>query len=230
MNKKNRSLVSSNVDILLQSELNSLILCSPAGLGKTTLIMKTMREKGFVEGEDFLYYNSLFTPLAFFQTLDEVNGLNKPKILILDDVETLLDNKEIINLLKSATWNSGNNRQVNYMTTSRKVQNTTIYFEGKIIILVNALPDKNPMFRAISDRSLFFEFQLNQAEILDIMKEEMVKKPFQGLSQEDKMKVFNFVKSNVRNDTELSFRTLIKAFNNYLYAPRCWKELTIKSL
>lgn len=229
--KRAYSLVNANLKILSESDMSAMVVLSPAGLGKTTLVFKAMEKEGYRQGEHFLYYNSYFTPLAFYQTLAETTELKKPKILILDDVETILKDKKIINLLKSATWeNEKHKRVVNYVSTSTKVKDTQINFDGKIILLVNETPDGNPMFKAIVDRVLFCELNFSQQEILELMSDEIVKQEYQGLSFDKRQKIFHFIKSNVNPDTTLSFRTLIKAYNNFIYAPNHWQELTKQSL
>lgn len=224
-------LVGGNINILLKSDMSALTLLSPAGLGKTTLIMKAMKDRGYKEGEHYLYFNSYFTPLAFYQTLIETQELpGKPKILILDDVETILKNRDIINLLKAATWDSGHGRQVNYVSTSAKVKQKNLNFTGKIILLINETPESNPMFKAIVDRVLFCELTFSQKDILDLMGEEIIKQPYQTLDFAGRKKVFDFIKKNIKPETELSFRVLIKAFDFMLYTPNSWQSMVLPLL
>lgn len=224
-------LIKANFNILTKSDMSSLVVLSPAGLGKTTLVLRTMKELNYKEGEDFLYFNSYFTPLAFYQTLIETQELSgKRKILILDDVETILKNRDIINLLKSATWDSGHGRSVNYVSTSNKVKQKTLNFTGKIILLINETPESNPMFKAIVDRVLFCELFFTQKDILNLMEEEIIKQPYQNLDFQRRKKVFEFIKKNVKPELELSFRVLIKAFNFALYSPQHWQDLTLQLL
>ena len=229
--KKSYGLIKANLNILMESDMSAMVVLSPAGLGKTTLIMNTLKERGLQEGIHYQYYNSYFTPLAFYRALQGVNELNRPNLMILDDTEAILRDKNIINLLKAATWaTEGQKRTVCYNSTSSKVSNPICDFKGKIIILINESPESNPMFNAIVDRVLFCELQFTQDEILDLMRDEIVKKPFRTLDENKRMMIFNFIKKNVGKETELSFRILIKAYNNYLFAPSQWQELTLQLL
>ena len=225
--QKAYSMVNANLNILLGSDMNGLVLLSAAGLGKTTLVFKAMETLKYRQGEHFSYFNSFFTPLAFFQTLASTIELKKPKILILDDVEMILKDKNIITLLKSATWeNEKNRRVVNYTSTSVKVKETSINFDGKIIILINETPDSNPMFKAITDRMLFCELSFSQKEILDLMADEIIQKSYQNLDFGRRKMVLDFIKKNIQPNSDLSFRTLIKAYNFLLYSSNHWRELT----
>lgn len=226
--KKSYNLIRSNLQILQKSEMNCLIILSKAGLGKTTLVLRTMKDKGYQQDKHYAYYNSFFTPLAFFQTLETTTELKMPQILILDDVELILKDKNIINLLKGATWQSSeqDRRTITYSTTSTKVKNTRIDFTGKIILLLNEIPDKNPMFNAIMDRSLFVKLKFSNQEILELMEKEIIPKDYQTIKLPQRLKVFKFIRKHTTNNTDLSFRVLIKAYNYYMHAPANWQELT----
>ena len=229
--KKHYGLIKANLNILLESDISAMTVLSPAGLGKTTMIINSLRERKFNEGINYLYYNSYFTPLAFYRTLQETNELNRPNLLILDDTETMLKDKNIINLMKAATWqNAGEKRIVNYMSTSSKVKDPTCNFTGKIVILINETPDSNPMFNAIVDRMLFCELNFSQAEILELMREEIVPQPYKTLSESKRVLIYKFIRKNVAPEAPLSFRTLIKTYNHYLFAPNQWQELTLNLL
>jgi len=228
--KKAYNLVNSNLEILQKSDMNCMIVLSKAGLGKTTMVLETMKQKGCQLGDHYLYFNSYFTPLAFYQALVETTKLKAPQILILDDVELILKDKNIINLLKAATWQSGHDRIVCYSTTSKKVKETKINFTGKIILLLNEIPPKNPMFNAILDRSLFVGLEFNNQQILELMENEIVPKNYKNLSFQQRQKVFNYIKKITTSTTDLSFRTLIKAYNYFMFSPHNWQELVRKTL
>ena len=230
--QKSYQLVTANLQVLMNSELNCLVLLSPAGLGKTTAILSAVKQLGLQKDVHFGYYNSYFTPLSFYQTLIKATELQKPRLLILDDVELILKDKTIINLLKAATWeNEKGFRTVNYNSTHASVKNhQSINFDGKIILLLNEIPEENAMFRAILDRVLFTQLVFSRDEIFSLMKDEILPKDYKGLSLQKKQKAIDFIRRNASEDTKLSFRTLIKVFNNMLYAPDKWQELTLPML
>lgn len=228
INQKAYKLVYSNLEILKKSDMNCLIILSKAGLGKTTLVMKATKDQNLEQGKHFIYRNSYFTPLSFYQTLAEANDLKSPNLLVLDDTELILSDKNIINLLKSATWNNdGQKRVITYNSNSYLVKEIPeIDFKGKIIMLINEIPQDNAMLNAIKDRSLFVELRFSQNEILNLMKEEIVPKPYKDLNQQKRIKVWEYLKKHCHKNSDISFRTLIKAYNNYLYSPNNWQELT----
>ena len=230
--QKSYQLVTANLQVLMNSEMNCLVLLSPAGLGKTTAILSAVKQLGLQKDVHFGYYNSYFTPLSFYQTLIKATELQKPRLLILDDVELILKDKTIINLLKAATWeNEKGYRTVNYNSTHHSVKaHQSINFDGKIILLLNEIPEENAMFRAILDRVLFTQLVFSRDEIFSLMKDEILPKDYKGLSLQKKQKAIDFIRRHASQDTKLSFRTLIKVFNNMLYAPDKWIELSLPIL
>lgn len=218
------------MNILMKSDINCMIVLSKQGIGKTTFVFEQMKERGLIEDKHYLYYNSYFTPLSFYKALEETTKLEGNQILILDDVEAILKNTNIINMLKSSTWeNSYHQRVVNYNTTSSKVENQFLNFNGKIIILINEIPKKSPVFKAVIDRSLFVKLEFNNQQILDYMKE-VIKKEYKEISYHKRKIVFDFIKQNTTDKTDLSLRTLIKGYNAFMYSPHNFKDLILMSL
>ena len=226
------SLIQANLKILLESDNAALIILSKCGLGKTTFVFNAVKERKLQLSKHWLYYNSYFTPLAFYQTLGQTSALQIPRLLVLDDVELILRNKQTLNLLKSATWeNEKGKRIVNYVSNSYLVKELpAINFNGKIILLLNELPPDNPILQALKDRVLFVELNFTNQQILELMKEEILPQEFKGLEFIKKKKVFDFIAKQTTPDTNLSFRTLIKAFNFYLYSPTAWQEMVWEML
>ncbi|MCD6429374.1 hypothetical protein J7L09_01630, partial [bacterium] len=98
-------------------------------------------------------------------------------------------------------------------------------FQGRIIFLLNEFPQNNEILRAVKDRGFYYEIKLTNNEILQFMAQEIVPKDFKGLTKQKREKIFNYLKSKVHENTDLSLRTLIKCFQIYLSNPRNWKEL-----
>jgi len=231
MNKKTNNLVRHNLEILLKSDLSLMCVLSKAGLGKTTTVTTACKDLNLTKGSEYLYTNSYYTPLAFYLKLDQVNDLNKPNLLILDDVELMLQNKATINLLKSATWTNDNARIVNYHSTSKLVADKPeIDFKGKIVMLINEIPANNPMLQAIIDRSIFVHLEFNNDQIIQLMRSNILPKDYAGIPYAKRKKVLDLIAKNTTDTTNLSFRTLIKGYNNIKYSPNNWQELTLQIL
>lgn len=205
---------------------NLLIIVSKAGYGKTTMVLEAM--KSLPEGS-YLYVNNYITPPEFYALLEATEKLQPPKILILDDIEYSLQNKQFQGLLKSATWEAGERKErvVNYLSNFYKTKDLpAIKFSGKIILLLNEIPKKQNILKAVLDRSLFYEIKMNNKEIIEAMGQ-IVKKPFETLSFKDRMKVWDFIRTHTTSKDNISFRTLILGFKCYLYSRYSWNNLLL---
>ncbi len=213
-----QKIIKNYLEMVVKGYSNSLILVSKAGLGKTTLLMNTMKELKLEK--HYLYCNSYITSLQLFKILDKTNKLDDPRILILDDVEMILKDKLILGLLKGALWEANGKRIVNYNSSTPKIQDNTIIpdFKGRIVFLLNEFLSDNELIKALKDRGLYYELKMTNDQILDFMAREMVKDKTQ-------QKVFYYLKSLVKNDTELSYRTLVKAFQIHACSPNHWREI-----
>lgn len=197
----------------------SFILVSKAGLGKTTLVMNAMKELKLEKGEHYLYCSSYLTPVQLYLLLEKTNRLKEPAILILDDVEIILKNRLILAMLKGALGEVDGERIINYDSSTYKIASTSISnFRGKIIFLLNEFLQANPLISALKDRGLYYELKMTNQEILDFMEKEMVK-------DKKQQKVFQYLKSFVKKDTELSYRTFVKAVQIYACSPNHWREI-----
>jgi len=222
---KNQEIITAYINMLTENLNYGLLLISSGGLGKTTITLETLEKKGLKRDQHFLYANSFATPLAFYELLEKTTHLQNPQLLVLDDIELILVSKPILGMLRAALWEAGNKRIVNYHSTSKKVKNKEIDFTGKIILILNELPQENKIISALCDRLFFHNLQLTNPEIIQIMKTKIVYKSYKNLSLKQRIKIAEAVEERTTEKTKLSFRTLIKAYQFYLYAPNQWTQM-----
>ena len=215
---------------IIKGYSNSLILLGRAGLSKTEIVLKTIKEANLKEYEHFLYLTNYSTPLQFFKILQKVNELESPKLLILDDYEFSLKNLQLVGLLRSALWQGVNGqRKVCWYSTSSKVKDQEFIFDGRIILILNKFNGENPILRALADRGFFYEFNLTNREILEMLKER-TKEPYKKLSLKQRFDIFNFIAKNTLGSKYLSLRTLEKGYNLFLLSPNHYQQLLLKQI
>lgn len=207
--------IKNLVEVLISSEIHSLIITGEPGFGKTTAVLEA------VKGWPHRYVNNYATPFQFFKVLYSVQEMAYPKLLILDDIESTIRDKQIANMLKGALWEAGGKRIVSWH--SRAVEVPEFEFTGKIIFILNVFDAKQAFWNAVADRSLYYRIQLS-SEDKKKMLFEMAQKEFKDLSYNQRKKVLKFLMDNVP-ESELTLRTYRKALELYRATPNTYQAL-----
>lgn len=221
------------IKMAVEGNTTSLIVVSRAGLGKTSAVLDALNQAGLVRGQHYLYLSNFITPVEMFNILQQTQEtLEAPKLLVMDDVEMMLKDKKIVGMLRGALWGADGKRVVNYISGTHKIHAQTIDdWQGKIIFLLNEYQAENPIMNALKDRGLYYRFDLNNNEVLEIMRTRMLPQEYKGLALEDRQKVFNFLKkANHSQRNNLTLRHLIRGYDCYLFSKDNWQRLLIGML
>ena len=203
---------------------NSLIVCSPAGYGKTETTLKMMDELGLKENEHYLYYANYITPKALVGVLEGVNDLKDPKLLILDDPEDTLRNLQAIGVFKGALWEANGKRKVFWTTSKEMIE---FEFEGRIIFLLNQINKKNSLINALRDRGFYYEMNLTIDEMMKLM-ETRAKADYHNIPYNKRREIVQYLQKVGNKSSNISLRLLPKAYNLFLLSPNHWQELVAK--
>src|SRR3990167_4551441 len=174
---------------LIKGYANSLIIVSSAGQGKSETTINALHEANLRKDIDYFYLANYLTPKALVEVLEATNKLSDPKILVIDEAEEILNQPEAIGVLKSALWEVDGERKVFWITSRERKE---FQFNGKIIFILNQINKKSPIVNALLDRSIFFEFSLNNQEIKNLIRER-AKQPYFNTSYQQRMKVVEFL-------------------------------------
>lgn len=152
------------VTLLASTKLHALVVVSPPGWGKSSIVEEVLNHAKAA----FRSLGSYSTPLAFY------NGLctDPTMTLVLDDSVGLLANPAGLSLLKSATWSSAGSqgaRRVTWTSTSTKVDQPFVDFTGKLILLTNVVPESADV-AAFMSRALPYRISLDRELITDMLK------------------------------------------------------------
>jgi len=209
---------------------NSLIVIGKAGTGKTETILNSLKELKMKEDEHYRFINNYSSPLELYNIVRSVNNLKKPKILVIDDCEEILDSQRSVGILRSALWSTPDGkRRVCWHSTSSKVESQSFEFTGRIIFLVNKLNLKNSLIKALVSRGLYYNIELSNKEILELIRER-AKKPYKKLTIRQRGKIVAYIGEISGYSEKLTLRTLIQAYNLFILSPNHWQELLDKTL
>lgn len=205
--------------MVANGKAKGFILYGEAGLGKSYTIMRAFRE----EKKDFVYISGHITPLELYNFLFKHRNDN----LILDDVN-VLGNEINLNMLKSCL--NDNSRLVSYNTSSSRLKVPDKFiFDGTICLLLNIKPSSNENLKAVESRVLNYELKLSYEDKLKVIFE-LAKNDYEGLTQEDRNIIVNWIKNNTNKATKnLNLRILFHFFEMYKFDKANWEKMA-KSL
>ena len=224
---KQHEILKKFIKVLVKSKTHSLITVSPAGYGKTETTLNFLKEMNLIENRHFKYIPNYITPKGLVEELEQVNKLEYPKILILDDVEDTLRDIQSVGVLKGALWATPDgSRRVSWITSK---ESKKFCFTGKIIFLLNYFNYKNSVMNALKDRSMFYEMKLTNEELCELM-EERSKAPYEQIPIQQREKIAQFIQKVGNGSKKLSLRLLPKAYQMYMVSPNHWQQLISKEL
>lgn len=208
------------VRAVVESDQNSLIVFSRAGLGKSYQILSVLKEMGLERGKDYALLNSYTTALDLYHFLYQ----HRDKIVVLDDVEGIVQDRRALSILRATTWSVGDKRMVNYHSTTSKLEAPKQFeFEGTVIMTLNRKADI-PEMEALISRSIFYQLEIPYEELVG----GLLPTIGENLRGKDGVKVAEYIGEKTDPSSNIDIRTLMKAINLYDYAENDgvdWKPL-----
>lgn len=213
-------------------------LLGEGGLGKTHLIMHELAKGNF----NYCFYNGKITPATLYEFLARNN--NPDQIIIFDDVRSLIDNEDMINMLKGALWeNDGKTRSIRYNSKFPLDEGIPkkIDFKGRMIFTFNKIKKDDPDVDALISRTLYTEIYLNYEEKVKAMYE-IAKAGYKSMKHsmqpEECRRVTDFIVENSDDSSErFNFRMQRQIFDFYTHCSevygsenKVWEELAKASL
>jgi len=198
-----------------EKKLNSLIVISRGGLGKTHLALENVVRK------DPLFLSGHLTSLEFYKRLYRKNAQEEDFLLVLDDLDAFLSNAINVSLLKQVS-DTKENKLVKYNTTSPRLDKDEASFTTrcKTLVLMNQNPrnSTNNNIQALLDRSHVIRFTPTNQEILNKIKEFATDK-----------KIIKFLENHINTSEEISLRSYARA-EDLKSAGLDWEKSLIQEL
>lgn len=215
--------LKSMLNILVNNdEIYSLFLIGDIGTGKTFNTIRFLVERNI----PFEYVVGNISPLEMYHILYE----NKNGLIIFDDTQALIRNKQSLSILLSALWSATGHRIIEWRTTSRKLKAPSIFeFCGKIIFCLNEIP-QDVDIRTLLSRCFTYELSFDYYTMLKIMYE-IAKLPHKHLTKEERIMIVDFIRDNSSPATkDFNLRLQKKIEIIYRYDKENWKELALELL
>jgi len=225
---ENIELINKYIEILLSSDIHCFILKGPPGIGKTTAVLNKLGDVGLIEDTNFYYINGHITPLKLYEFLSSTRILEDPKVVLLDDVDSIIKNKTSMGILKGALSEARGKRIVSYESSSTKVESRSFEFTGKVIIIVNSIY-RNEALESLLDRGIFYDMEVSPKELAEYINKNIETFGGELLTTDEKTTVWDKVKRFVETPG-FSLRTLNRAFMFYHHDKDLWYSMFTKTI
>lgn len=226
--------------LVITRKRNSIIISGLAGVGKSFTVEETLKESGLVEGRDFEIIKGKSTSYALYQSLFE----NRDKLIVYDDCDFILKNKDAINMLKAAldtnkerviSWKSKltfNPDPLETIEIKKLIQKGKLPdhfdFRGRIIFITN-IYYKN-IDDALLSRSFVIDVTLKAKDVLLRIETilDNIMRDVPEATYDIKKQVLDYYKYLVKNNQlkkPMSIRTFIAGVIIRLSGDENWKRL-----
>ena len=140
--------------------IQSIVLSGPGGVGKSYEIFDEMEKRGI----EYVLVKGFSTPRALFNTLRD----NQDKVIIFDDCDSVWEDANALNVLKSAL--ETNRRGSRIVTWQTAEESEEFEFVGKIIFMSNkdffSSRSKLKHIVAVLTRVFFLQITFNQDQMM----------------------------------------------------------------
>lgn len=203
------------LDMVLSGEYsNGCIISGPAGTSKTHRVLSELKKRNL----PFEAYNAHASALGLY----ELFHANKNGIVVLDDLESLLEDKRAIGVLKAASFSATGLREVTWNSTTKVLVDrglpTRFVFDGKIIIILNnEYETRNESFKALLSRMPIFKLRFSMDSRKILVRSIIMKQDIFGLADEAKKNVLEYMEGllDYSKTDNYNLRTAIRAIEIY---------------
>ena len=192
-----------------------LLVEGSTGRGKTFQILNSVLGLGLKLDEDFVVLTTYITPLEFYHFC----YAHKDKLIIVDDVPQLFNDRATIGVILSFLWSATPKRTVEWHSTTNKLKVPSQFNPtGKMVIVSNKIPDT---IATVKSRCLNYNIEFTHSEILELIYEVCKVSNIP-------MEIADFIRDNTdmtTSDDVMNLRLPIKIYEIYKHNNQNWQEL-----
>jgi hypothetical protein len=231
--------VEAYVKKVAEGNISSLIVNGPPGLGKTYSVEEYL---GKYCKQDYKVVTGHMTVLSLYMHL--YAHKDKGQVLVLDDVDTVFNKVEGLNILKGA-MDTKPVRKISWESSSTILRSVGIpksfQFEGSVILISNIgfggtsrKSKLNAHLDALKDRSYLLSTKdvslegLYKQVCFMVLEKDMLSS--YDLTEVQKHEILSYIGENLENVTKVSLRLAVKLAQLVVADPLNWKEMAITGL
>jgi hypothetical protein len=229
-------------DGVINNNIRSLIVSGAAGVGKSYTLEEKLNE-ALADGskvKQVTHIKGTISPIGLYMTLWENNA--KGDIVVLDDIDSVFQDEEAMNLLKGALDSNGR-RVISWIKDSRFLEDRSIpnsfEYKGRVVFLTNidlqAVFDKGGRMAAhvgaLMSRACYLDLGIHTAEQIMIRIRQVLKISDMGLgiSPAQIQLILDWMESNIGNLRAISLRTVIQCAG-FMKTTKDWQLLARNTL
>lgn len=206
------------VVMIAKGPANSLFVTGQGGLGKSHTVFHQLGLCNLEEDRDYVVIKGYATPKSLYRALYN----NQDRIVVFDDCDSILDDKNSVNLLKSALDTTAE-RHVSWLSESgRDDLPSSFMFSGKIIFISNR--SLNRVDQAILSRAMYVDVTMTGSEKIDRIRAiaHLMRPDVHSTLRDEVVDFLNDLRDRI---SDLNLRTFLKVVNVRISEPSCWKEI-----
>lgn len=226
----------------------SLMITGMAGIGKTYTVTTEIEKMLGPQGDKWTLIKGKTSPLGLYSSL----FLNRDKLIVFDDIDSVFKNKDTVNMLKAAldsydkrviSWISPITVDVSKLSPElvqklhddidEKLETdplnakikypNTFEFTGRVIFISNIHESK--MDKAIKSRSFVIDITLKAKDVFNRMKS-IINEILPNVTLSEKQKVLEFLKEKSQlGEKDVDIRTLINGIKCKQSGSNRWEHL-----
>ena len=230
--------VESYVEGIAVGQYRSVIVNGPAGVGKTFSVESYLQK--YSHADNYKVVAGHMTPLSLYGNLYQYRNVGD--VLVLDDIDSVFEKLEGINLLKAA-MDTKPVRQINWESSSAVVVNLGLpshfEFKGSVVLISNIgfVRKKGKMqehLEALKDRSYSLHISSNTKEELYqqvcfmVIKKNLLRE-FK-IDAEQQSKILDYIGMNLDKINKISLRLAMKLASLMKANPTEWESMADSGL
>lgn len=225
-------------DAVVGSNVRSLIVAGAPGVGKTFILDKKLTEaENTGKIQNYVQIKGSISPIGLYVTLYE--NRKKGAVIVLDDIDSVFNDEESLNLLKGAL-DSSEKRRISWMKDSSYLRDSdipkTFEYEGQIVFITNvdidAAADRGGKtgnhMAALLSRSVFLDLGIHTNDAIMVRIRSVINKTTMvqdlGLSKAESIRILDWMTDNVDSLRSISLRTVIQVAS-FMKSSSDWQKL-----
>lgn len=236
--EENYANVEKYIQGICKGEFRSVIVNGPPGVGKSYSVEKYLQQ--YAEADTYKVAAGHMTPLSLYGNLYQYRNVGD--VLVLDDIDSVFEKLEGINLLKAA-MDTKPVRQINWESSSAVVVNLGLpshfEFKGSVVLISNIgfVRKKGKMqehLEALKDRSYSLHISSNTKEELYqqvcfmVIKKNLLREF--DIDAEQQSKILDYIGMNLDKINKISLRLAMKLASLMKANPTEWESMADSGL